>query len=130
MNISKFILMLSFVSSGAISEEWNCRNDFESSCSQMGCVVFQGESFTPADVRIKSNGELLICKYSGCWEGKGQVLSKSPFLVVFGKQLKWNNPYQPEYIDALISLKLTSNVAVLQVAGFHEPLICKKANRK
>ncbi|QSX35294.1 hypothetical protein JYB87_08925 [Shewanella avicenniae] len=131
------ICSLAFIVSLALSvsfltqaTSWQCHNDIEVTCHAAGCnaVMDSNEQFTPADVSFNDEGNTQICMYSGCWAGKSQILTLSPYLVLLGETLTWNNPADVQQISALISLERASNIAIVQVAGFHEPLICQSTD--
>ncbi len=118
-------LLLGLVRTGLCTEQWVCQNDYEAHCSTEGCAIYQGDDFTSASVLLSSEGELEICLYSGCWQGQSEVLADSPYLVLQGKHLQWNNPYTSNQQQALLSLERATNLATLQVAGFQLALLCK-----
>lgn len=124
MNVGSVFILAVLFSPALVGADWHCRNDMESACTTSGCHVTTGDDFTPVDVWLQENGGMSICMYSGCWEGQGEVLSRAPYLVVMSKQLVWDSPHKSDNAQALISLELASGVAVMQVAGFHEPLLC------
>lgn len=128
-SIIRFFLLV-LVSGPVLGQEWYCYNEFESGCTQAGCVVNTDDDFTPADVRFNAHGNMEICMYSGCWAGGGVILSTSPYLVIITHNLVWNSPTRRERREALISLERSSNIAVVQVAGFHEPMICRESAGK
>ncbi len=119
------MLGLALLSSPSVLADWSCSNDFESSCSGDGCVLLQGEDFTPLSISVSDAGELTVCAYTGCWQGQGRVLARSPFLVVLGEQLEWNHPGQDNPVDLLLSINLVKSTGALSSPHFDQPLYCK-----
>ena len=120
---------LALLGSPAVLADWSCTNDFESGCSGDGCVLLQGEDFTPLSISVSDAGKLTVCAYTGCWEGQGRVLARSPFLVVLGEQLRWNHPGQDNPVDLLLSINLAKSTGALSSPHFDQPLYCTGGSR-
>lgn len=128
----KFFILLSIVYLGGIpfwvsAQGWRCFNDIEVRCYDAHCLAFDNDDFTPLSVDFDESGKLSVCAYSGCWQGRGHILSAQPYFVIFAEDLKWNNPYAENTENVLISLNRKSNIAILQVDFFNQPLICAPA---
>ena len=123
------ILLNTVLSFSVNATTWNCRNEkFESKCDNRSCSV-EDEigSFTPLDVTFSDEGEMSICAYSGCWDGKGKVLANSPYLVLLGTELSWSNSSSDDKQDVLIGLDIQNKIATVQVQSFVQPLVCKQS---
>ncbi|WNO09408.1 hypothetical protein [Teredinibacter sp. KSP-S5-2] len=120
-----FVLLLS-ASCVTHAEQWDCVNDFESRCSEDSCRVFEKDNFTPLSVSFSDAGNVDVCAYSGCWQGKGEVLSSEPFLVIVGVGLTWNNPAIDNKENLLLSFNPKTHVAMLNISSFYLPVICNK----
>ncbi|SDJ82172.1 hypothetical protein SAMN04488540_11411 [Ferrimonas sediminum] len=111
-------------SNGALAAGWQCSNDFESHCSQQGCAVAQSPDFTPLSVSFNDSGDVSVCAYSGCWQGRGVVLARQPYLVILGTAIPWSAPSDDNSSDMVLTLNPQTGVAVLQNEVFDQPLVC------
>lgn len=108
----------------AVAGAWTCRNDdLEIGCDAEGCSV--SESFTPMSVAFDEKGQMSVCAYSGCWEGKAnQIVSSNDYLILAASRLDWT---QGSGADASIGVLLDrrSGIAVLNGAGYAHPMTCQ-----
>lgn len=107
---------------------WQCHNDVEIQCTQSACDVQAAESTTPLSVTFDNAGEMAVCAYSGCWEGRGDVASKPPFLLLVGTQLQFSSAPQDAAAAQNIAIVLdpTDDVATLKAGAFALPLRCTR----
>lgn len=123
----KNILLLTFIVFSPLvsAETWNCKNrNMEVTCSDGECAV--SDAFTPMDVAFNDSGDLLVCAYSGCWEGEGEIYRSGNFLGIFGKQLSFSTDPDPDRKqDVALLLDMTDNVALLKAGVYAQPLICR-----
>ena len=125
------LLMLATWSTGLRAEAWHCKNDIEVRCGPKSCSVPEGDNFTPGSVSFSSNGKFSVCFYSGCWKGKGKVVSNEPFLIISQKQVDWSDPYRKieGREDILIAVNSTDRIAVGKAGGFALPMRCHKEGK-
>ena len=106
------------------SSPWNCRNkDLEITCSSNKCEA--SDSFTPVSININKNGALSICAYSGCWEGKGKVMTSGKHILVSGRKLKWSGT-TPNNADFIVALDASDKVGFIKGEGFAMPINCSQ----
>lgn len=97
----------------------------EISCDGEGCST--AEAFTPMSIAFNDDGEMYLCMYSGCWEGRGQVMQTAGFLSIAGADLTWST--DPERRSsrqsAAVVLDLHDSIAVMKVGTYAQPLVCE-----
>lgn len=110
------------------AETWHCQNDIEVQCNPKSCSVSEGGKFTPANVSFDSNGKFSVCAYSGCWKGKGKVVSNEPFFVISQKQVDWSDPNRKieGREDILIAVSFTDDIALVKAGELAQPMRCHK----
>ena len=116
------------VISSSSAETWQCRNDIEIRCAEGACSAAASGSFTPMSVSADGTGRLSVCAYSGCWEGIATVTrSEQKFLMLVGQNLEFSTASaQGESTqDVVLVIDRRDSVAILKVAEFAHPLICK-----
>ncbi|USD36170.1 hypothetical protein [Ferrimonas sp. SCSIO 43195] len=118
------VAALLLISSEVCADSWQCSNDFESRCSSQGCSVATTADFTPLSVSLDDRGALSVCAYSGCWQGRGEVLATRPYLVVVGLAIPWSAPGGDHGSDMVLTLNPKTGVAMLQNEVFDQPLVC------
>jgi hypothetical protein len=121
--VKYFYLGLMIVFSNASAQSWQCKNEFESQCVQGHCEVSKKGEFTPMSVSFDDQGEMKVCAYSGCWEGRGKVFSTPEFLTIAGSQLELSTANDSRE-NILISLDRSDNIAILKAGEFAHPLQC------
>lgn len=121
------LLVLGLACGGAQAETWRCFNDLEVSCSGDSCGATGEGGFTPMDLAFASDGGLSLCAYSGCWDGSGEVLADSPFLVIAARQLPWSDPHggPDRERDVLVAFDPSDQVAVVKAGGWTHPFRCQ-----
>jgi len=102
---------------------WLCRNaDLEVTCGPDGCQVSEG--FTPMDVFLSEEGQMAVCAYSGCWEGRAnQIVRSDRYLMLAANELRWTTGSGREAIAVLLDKE--TGIAVINGAGFAHPLQCE-----
>ena len=69
----------------------------------------------------------MVCAYSGCWEGQGEVQSTDAFLIISLEDTPWSFP--PDRIsgaeDIVIAFDRDDKVAVVKAGEFAHPFLCK-----
>ena len=118
-----FLLILSSV----FAESWQCKNDLEIQCSDRQCQVSEQGEFTPMDVSFDSLGATSVCAYSGCWEGRSDILNTANFLILIGQDLAFSTAQEASESGQNMSLVLdkTDGIAVLKLGSFAQPLQCR-----
>jgi hypothetical protein len=119
-----FYIIIFIFSAPAFSLEWQCRNiDMEIRCDSEKCA--SSDTFTAFDISISDKGKMEICAYSGCWKGKGKVLSSGKHMLVSGQKLKWQTEIQSK-ADFMLAIDLTDKVGFIKGEGFAMPIRCTK----
>ena len=110
----------------ARAEGWSCGPDLEVQCTAESCAVSEDQGVIPIYLSFDSRGDFLLCAYSGCWEGKGKVVSSSPFLVITKKQVDWSDPNQrvEGREDVLIAFSPSDKVVMVKAGSIAMPMRC------
>lgn len=120
---------LMLVSHLSRAEGWSCGPDLELHCTAESCSVsdHQGGGI-PIYLSFDSHGNFMLCAYTGCWEGKGTVVSSSPFLVITKKQVDWSDPNQrvEGREDVLIAFSPSDKVVMIKAGSISMPMRCSK----
>jgi hypothetical protein len=108
------------------AEGWSCGPDLEVQCTAESCAVSEDQGVIPIYLSFDSRGNFLLCAYSGCWEGKGKVVSRSPFLVITKKQVDWSDPNQrvEGREDVLIAFSPSDRVVMAKAGSISMPMRC------
>jgi hypothetical protein len=123
--------LLVLVSRLSRAEGWSCGPDLEVQCTAESCAVSPEQGVIPIFLSFDSRGKFMLCAYSGCWEGKGKVVSSSPFLVITKKQVDWSDPNQrvEGREDVLIAFSPSDKVVMVKAGSISMPMRCSKAPR-
>ena len=70
------------------------------------------------------DGDVSICAYSACYEGKGVVLKNSHHVFFSGFKLSDSNT--KEISDFMVGINIDSNTAVINGSNFAMPLVCEE----
>lgn len=112
----------------AFAKEWECRNhEMEISCAAGKCSV-ETVDFTPMDIHVNSNGDMSLCMYSGCLEGKGKVYQSGNHILWSGHKLSWGD--KPAKGDGMVTLDTDDNFGTVKVDSFAMPVTCQKVNNQ
>lgn len=119
-------LMLISVPSGA--DSWACKPDLEVQCTAESCSVGEDQGVIPIEVSFDSRGNFSLCAYSGCWKGRGKVVSVSPFLVITMERVDWSDLNQrvEGREDVLIALSPRDKVVMVKAGSISMPMRCSK----
>ena len=115
-------------------EAWNCRNQVEVWCAADGCAASRPEEFTPMDIWASDDGEISVCAYTGCWEGKAAVGRVNGRLVWAGDDLAFSTAQlstDPGAASADVSLMIVTGegVGFVRAAGLATPVLCVRGVR-
>lgn len=123
MRVCIGIFLLCLSGTMVAAETWSCKNDMEIHCGRSACEA--SGSFTPMDITLKTKGEISVCAYSGCWEGKATVTKDSRYLVFIGHNLTFStSSNKGNGESAIITIDRMDGVGILKVTSFAQPLIC------
>lgn len=110
----------------ALAEEWSCGVHFESQCADSKCSA-HGEkddgNTKPVSAHFDDEGNFQICMYSGCYEGKGKVLTTTPFLSIVQDGVEWTGT-SPDKTDIFIVLERNELFGMFKASTFVQPMIC------
>ena len=117
------LAILVLLASSLPAAAWHCRNnDFEITCDPTGCTA--SDDFTPMDVYFTEEGDMAVCAYSGCWEGRAnQIVRSNDYLMLAASSLAWQGSQARGEAIAVLLDKRT-RIAVLNGAGYAHPLHC------
>ena len=107
---------------------WNCAPDVEVQCTVESCEVMGDQGTIPIQLSFDTRGTFSLCAYSGCWEGKGKIVSVSPFLVITLGNVDWSDPNQriEGREDVLIAFGVNDRVAMVKAGSISMPMRCSK----
>jgi hypothetical protein len=119
---------LVFLPGLSCAAKWNCAPDVEVQCTVESCAVMEDQGSIPIGLSFDSRGAFSLCAYSGCWEGKGKVVSVSPFLVITLGNVDWSDPNQrvEGREDVLIAFGVKDQVAMVKAGSISMPMRCSK----
>jgi hypothetical protein len=109
--------------------EWRCAPDVEVWCTIESCATNEeSRESIRIGVTFDSRGAFSLCAYTGCWEGKGKVVSVSPFLVITLGNVDWSDPNQRVEAreDVLIAFDVKDQVAMVKAGSISMPMRCSK----
>lgn len=120
------LLGASYLAQEPTRADWYCRNDIEVDCSHGECEVSDSEETSTMSLLFNEDGKLSYCAYSGCWSGKGKVVSQNPFLVISLENAEWNfEPLREKYrLNILVAFDPLDQVAIAKVGGWSHPFRC------
>ncbi len=126
--IKIIVIILALFPIISFADSWICSNDIEVMCSKDGCYAADGDDFTPIDVRVNQDGEMMVCAYTGCWGGKGKVSVDGVFTSFYGKGFRFStSPDRDDLVeDLMVVVDGRDNVGFLKNSIFTQPLICSK----
>src|SRR5690606_23297884 len=129
--IAGLLLVPGLACAAAQAQTWQCRNDVVVQCDTDRCSAAQAGGFTPMDLAFAEDGGLSLCAYSGCWDGSGQVLARTPLLVISAAQVPWSDPHggADRASDVLVAFDPRDRVAVVKAGGWALPMRCAPAAR-
>lgn len=106
----------------AHSTIWSCTNpDMEIQCHIGKCET--SDAFTPISIKINSSdGDMSVCAYSACYEGKGVVLKNGDHVLFSGLKLSDSNT--KEISNFMIGINLETETAVINGSNFAMPIAC------
>ena len=108
--------------------EWDCKPDVEVQCTIESCSLAKDQGAIPIGLSFDSHGTFSLCAYSGCWEGKGKVVSVSPFLVITLGNVDWSDPNQrvEGRRNVLIAFSTKDQIAMVKAGSLSMPMRCSK----
>jgi len=104
--------------------EWDCKPDVEVQRTIEACSVAKDQGTIPIGLSFDSHGTFSLCAYSGCWEGKGKVVSVSPFLIITLGNVDWSDPGRrvEGREDVLIAFGARDHVAMVKAGSISMPM--------
>jgi hypothetical protein len=108
---------------------WRCSPDVEVWCTIESCATNEEKlEAIRIGVTFDSRGVFSLCAYTGCWEGKGKVVSVSPFLVITLGNVDWSDPNQRVEAreNVLIAFDVKDQVAMVKAGSISMPMRCSK----
>lgn len=120
------LFLLICFDSFAKTVSWGCEIEFESSCSEYGCSAStpeDGETI-PLFATFDSNGEFMLCMYTGCYEGQGTVHTEDPFLSISKADAEWAGT-GTETTHVFIVVENDTGVAMFKAGPFVQPMLCE-----
>ena len=122
------VLLLSIFGFGSgAADGWQCRNDLEISCVDGKCGSKSSGEMTPMDINFDEAGNISVCAYTGCWDGRGKISENGDFLILTGQNLKFSTSDSSR--NVALTLDRNDNVGILKVGNFAQPVFCSRKNR-
>jgi len=113
------------------AERWACGVDFISECFDSKCSSY-GEkddgNRKPVFALFDEEGNFQICMYTGCYEGKGQVLTTAPFFSIMKEDVEWTGT-NSDNTDVFIVLHRKELFGMFKADTFVQPIVCKVAEQ-
>ena len=122
--LTGIIVVISTVQPAA-AQTWNCRNTaVEISCIDGTCKI--AGNHTPMDVSLTMSGQMKVCAYSGCWQGKANtVLASGHYLTFTGDDLKWSHGSKTSGAQGAVTIDTSNKTATIMIENFAHPMSCK-----
>ena len=80
------------------------------------------------DISARRDGEISVCAYSGCWEGRAAVSDTHGRLVWAAEGLAFSSPPGPGHkADVTLLILEKDGVGFVRVGGIASPLLCVRA---
>lgn len=108
-------------------ESWNCRNQIEVWCAADGCAATPPDAFTPMDVWASADGDLSVCAYSGCWQGKAAASAAAGRLVWAGDALPFVSSLEGAAGDVTLLILAADGVGFVRAGGIATPVLCARS---
>ncbi len=124
--VSVLAVLVGCTSQPTPSAEWSCRNILtEIACSGTDCTLAPVGEFTPMELTFDTDGGMLLCAYSGCWNGSAvEISTAGNYFSVVGLAMPWSGTdAAPADISATINMK--TMVAVVLTDDYAHPMICE-----
>lgn len=120
------VSLISCTSQPTPAMEWSCRNNFaEIACQGQDCTVALPGDYTPMELTFDSSGEINLCAYSGCWEGKAEKISTTGnYFSVIALELPWNGTGGGAS-DISATINMETAIATIITSDFAHPMSCK-----
>lgn len=123
------LLTLALPVAAPAAPTWHCRNhDFEASCTDGRCAASPEGEFTPMDIAFDEKGGISACAYSGCWTGNGQSGGDARYYTLVARDLVFEPVITdpPRRGDLALVLDREQGIALLSMAPFAQPLVCRR----
>jgi hypothetical protein len=111
---------------------WSCRNDVEIQCGDVSCTTTKSGEFTPMNIRFDTHGNFSVCAYTGCWDGKGRVITSSSLVVIQKERASWSVPNTTADMRENISIMFSTadRIALIKAGMFVLPMHCFKESKR
>lgn len=120
-------LMLGASKSEVPPESWNCRNQLEVWCAADGCAATPPDAFTPMDIWGSADGDLSVCAYSGCWQGKAAMTETDSRLLWSADDLPFVSAVEGATGDVTLLIDARDGVGFVRAGGLATPVLCVRA---
>jgi hypothetical protein len=110
-------------------ESWNCRNQIEVWCAADGCAATPSEEFTPMDIWASADGEISVCAYTGCWEGKAAPSDVGGRLLWSADALPFVSALEGAVGDVTLLIMAQDGVGFVRAGGIATPVLCTRRLR-
>jgi hypothetical protein len=75
-------------------------------------------------VSLDERGKVSACAYSGCWEGRAQVLRKDGGFLYAAGSYRFSTSQSKERTKVAIAIDREARVGFVLVSSFAHPLTC------
>ena len=127
--VSMLALLTGCTSQPTPAGSWACRNEnTEISCGGKTCTVSLPGDFTPMSLSADTQGNLSLCAYSGCWEGKASTVTiADDYFTASGTELIWSGTTGGATSGAgrmSVTIDMNTGTATLLAENYAHPMIC------
>ncbi|MEZ5920101.1 MAG: hypothetical protein R3C60_01995 [Parvularculaceae bacterium] len=107
-----------------LPESWRCRNEVEVWCDEADCAAKAEGEVTPMDISASSDGDISVCAYTGCWEGKADYSEDAGRLLWRGDELPFVSAIEGAKGDVTLLIMRADGVGFVRAGGLASPLTC------
>lgn len=106
---------------------WACTSQVEVWCAVDGCAAKAEDETTPLSVWAREDGEVSVCAYTGCWEGRGDFSNTGGRLVWAAENLPFSSGQGGFSADVSLMIISGEGVGFVRAGGLATPLLCLRA---
>ena len=131
MNASMLMFALAALVSSSKSEVppdvWDCANDVEVWCTVDSCAAQPEGAMTPMSITAKRDGSFSVCAYTGCWEGKTDLVEARGRLLWAADGAPFSTKPEGGFeADVTLMIIEKEGVGFVRAGGLASPLLCTR----
>ena len=106
---------------------WDCANDVEVWCTVDGCAAQPEGEMTPMSITASRDGAFSVCAYTGCWEGKADLINQAGRLLWSGDKAPFSTKPEGGFeADITLLIIEKEGVGFVRAGGIASPLLCTR----